>query len=108
MFEYEKLGKMKYSLWPVKETTFGWFSNSPKKRDTPLAEYGAGTILYFQFAKHMACVFLALSLLSLPALCLYYSGNTVFAGDVKGVIRVTSLGNIGAARPVCNTGRMNG
>jgi hypothetical protein len=82
MFEYDKLGKMKYSLWPVKQTSFGWLSHDPQKRDTPLAEYGAGTVLYFQFVKHMARVFLALSLLSLPSLCLYYSGNTVFSADL--------------------------
>ena len=36
---------------------------------------------------------------------IYYSGTPVLRSGFDGLILMTSLGNIGAAKPACNTGR---
>jgi len=69
-----------------------------------MAQYGPGVVLYFQFLKYIGCLYMVLCVLSIPALMVYYSGNTAYRFDFKGLIVKTSLGNIGVARPACNTG----
>ena len=55
----------------------------------------------------MAIVFLILFILGLPSCFLFYSGNTAFDGNFKGLITAVSLGNIGDGRPACSTGEVD-
>jgi hypothetical protein len=80
--DYRYDGTDSYEKWPICLTSFGWFSPDPEIRRTVMGEYGVGTVLYFQFVKHMTCVFLMLSILSLPSMLIYYSGNTAFSWDL--------------------------
>ena len=52
----------------------------------------------------MAIVFLIMTVLGLPSCFLFYSGNTQFQTNLKGIIAVTSLGNIGDGIPTCANG----
>ena len=48
---------------------------SRKKRASELANYGVGTVLYFQFLKYMCCLYFIMALMSIPISVLYYSSN---------------------------------
>lgn len=91
-----------YIEWPICSTNFGQFSNRNKNRVTAMSEYGAGIVLYFQFMKYMICLFVLLSILSIPSILLFASGNLTAPMNVKDAIVVTSLGNIGQIEPACS------
>jgi hypothetical protein len=88
-------------------TKTGGFSIKSDTRKSDLEGYGAGIVLYFQFLKYMAIVFLIMTILAIPTCILFYSGNTTYDGNFKGLLTAVSLGNIGEARPSCNTGEVD-
>jgi hypothetical protein len=102
---YDGMGRSKWTLRPICGTNTGFFSMRKENRESDLQEYGSGIVLYFQFLKYLGCVFFVLSLLSLPSMFFFYSGNMSHEGSMKGIITALSMGNIGEARTACSTGR---
>lgn len=54
--------------------------------------------MYFMMLKYLICLFLALSILSVPAYFFYWSGNASHLSEyrnVKWALTVFTLGNIG-------------
>ena len=68
--------------------------------------YGVGVVFYFQFLKYMACLYFVMALLSVPAMTIFYHGNTERSSDLElsAVIAQFSLGNLGASNTACGSG----
>ena len=78
---------------------------SRERRKSDLNEYGAGSVLYFQFLKYMGAMFLVMLVLSLPAILFYYYGTEPPDTSFASLINATTLGNLGNAKPTCNIAR---
>ena len=78
---------------------------SRKSRDSELAEYGVGSVLYFQFLKYMACLFVAMLILAIPAMLFYFQGTELSDTGLGSIVTASSLGNLGSSKPVCKTAK---
>lgn len=76
---------------------------SRKSRESELAEYGVGSVLYFQFLKYMACLFIVMLVLAVPAMLFYFQGTELPDIGMGSIVTATSLGNLGSSKPVCKT-----
>ena len=63
-----------------------------------------GVVIYFQFVKYMACMFFWMTVMSIPAMAFYWSGNPADSYTASTVIPALSLGNIGASGNACSSG----
>ena len=54
----------------------------------------------------MACLYFMMALLSIPAMILFYNGNTERSADLElnSIITQLSLGNLGASNTACGSG----
>ena len=69
---------------------------SRQARESDLSEYGVGIVVYFQFLKYMACVFLILGILSVPTMIFSFYG-TKPDGSFTSIASSISIGNLGQA-----------
>ena len=65
-------------------------------------DFGPGIVVYFQSLKYFAILFTIMTILSVPSMIFYYSGNLKIPGDLKGAITALSLGNIGGSKLACD------
>ena len=78
-----------------------------KRRESELAEYGVGSVLYFQFLKYMACLFIIMIVLAIPAMLFYFQGTELPDTGFTAIVTASSLGNLGSSKPVCKTAKYN-
>lgn len=71
------------------------------KRTSDLAEYGVGTVLYFQMLKYLAFMFWVMFMLSIPSIIFFTSGTEVENASFSKIVSAASLGNLGSSEPVC-------
>jgi len=98
---------MKYAKRPIWGTKTGTHSFRAKSRESDLKMYGTGIVVYFQFLKYMACVFILMTVLSIPSLIFFFSGNKSSDYSFKSLVSQFSVGNIGATNLACNSGAYN-
>jgi hypothetical protein len=52
--------------------------------------------------KYFSCLFFIMTILSIPSMIFYFSGNLRVPNDLKSMITAISLGNIGASKHACD------
>eukprot|EP00347_Sterkiella_histriomuscorum_P019500 403341392 len=94
---------------PVFKSNTGWHCACNKFRKSDLADLGVGVTVYFKMLKFMMILFLWFTILSIPALLFYYSGNQIQKDkiSIKNILSAFSLGNIGQASNTCNYGNLD-
>lgn len=75
---------------------------SRNRRNSALAQYGVGSVLYFQFLKCMGCLFLLMGVLAFPAMLFFFYGTELADSSFTKIVAAASLGNLGSSDPVCN------
>ena len=87
-------------------TRTGNFACCKSVRKSDLADYGVGVVFYFQFLKYMACLYFVMAVLSIPAMFIFYNGNTERSSDldIGSLVTQFSLGNLGASDTACGSG----
>ena len=65
--------KKPFSVW--KTRTGSHNCTNRKKRESDLASYGVGTVLYFQMLKYLAAMFFGMFMLSMPAMLFFFYGT---------------------------------
>ena len=63
---------------------------------------GPGVVVYFQSLKYFTFLFLIMTILSVPSMLFYMSGNMAIPNDLKASLTAISLGNIGATTLACS------
>lgn len=96
--------KFEAELFPICGTKTGSLSCLQRDRKSDLSEYGPGIVTYFQSLKYFTWVFLVMTILSIPSMTFYVSGNMAIPNNLKSAITAISLGNIGASLLACNYG----
>lgn len=92
---------------PVCKSNTGWSVNNPERRKTDLKHLGVGVSLYFKFTKYLILLYLFMSIITIPHIVFYVLGGT---GDYENSKTITSffglttLGNLGAATTMCDSG----
>lgn len=87
---------------PYCGTKTGWPDCCKRKnRESELAEYGVGSVLYFQFLKFMSCMFILMLILASPAMFFFIQGQGLEDSSFTSFVKATSLGNLGSSSPVC-------
>ena len=76
-----------------------------KSRESELAQYGVGSVLYFQFLKFMSCMFILMLVLASPAMFFFFYGQKIEDSSFTAIVKASSLGNLGSSNPTCNTAR---
>ena len=71
------------------------------KRNSELAPYGVGTVLYFQLLKYLGFIFFMMFLLSAPAMLFFFYGTELESASFNKIVSAMSLGNLGGSEPVC-------
>lgn len=74
----------------------GWHSTDRETRKTDINELGEGNMLYFKFLKYWMGIFAFVTIISLPAICLYtdqYAYDSITT-STKGLATAT-FGNLG-------------
>lgn len=89
-----------YVKFPICKTKTGWFHCSTDYTHSDIAdELGLGISIYFKQLKALFVLMFVCSLLSIPSLVLFWSGdfNDVTEGirDTKSVFASLTLGNVG-------------
>ena len=74
-------------------------------RESDLAQYGVGSVLYFQFLKFMACMFILMLILASPAMFFFFYGQKIEDSSFTAIVKASSLGNLGSSNPTCNIAR---
>ena len=83
----------------IRGTKTGFLSCRNKEaRQSDLSEYGVGIVLYFQFLKYLAALFLLLTILSLPSFLCFSFGTT----PGTPLMSKFTLGNLGQSSKSCN------
>ena len=90
---------------PLCKTKTGYHGTCKReRRRSDFEDYGVGSVLYFQFIKYMGCQFLIMSILAIPAMLFFYYGTEPQDTKFRTLVNSVSLGNIGEAKSVCETG----
>lgn len=89
--------------WSLLEPT-GQLVNMKSKRNIPavLKDIGLGASIYLLTLKAFAWLFIALSLLNIPVLWLYYKGVEASRLNTS-ILTSFMLGNVGESGPICNS-----
>ena len=103
------LASRKHPLWA---TQTGYHPCCARRSRSDLDQYGSGVVLYFKLLKWGFWLFFVLSLLYVPALVLFYSGDAqngsgTSGGGAYSVVTALSqftLGNLGEATTTCADG----
>ena len=102
--EYTEGNHVKLRKRPICKTKTGWHCWRPSYRKSDFAQYGMGVVIYFQFLKYMACMFFWMTVMSIPAMVFYWSGNPADSLSMSSVVPALSLGNIGQSETACSSG----
>ena len=102
--EYKEGNSTRIRKRPICKTKTGWHCWRPSFRKSDFDVYGMGVVIYFQFVKYMACMFFWMTVMSIPAMAFYWSGNPADSYTASTVIPALSLGNIGASGNACSSG----
>jgi len=63
-----------------------------------------GMVIYFQFLKFMATMYCIMTVISIPSMVFYFSGNPTDRLSMSDLIPALSLGNIGQSETACASG----
>lgn len=96
--------KFEAEPFPICGTRTGSLSCLSRDRKSDLSQYGSGIVTYFQSLKYLTWVFFVMTILSIPSMTFYVSGNLEIPSNLKSAITAVSLGNIGASLLACNSG----
>ena len=77
---------------------------SREKRNSDLAPYGVGTVLYFQLLKYLGFMFFMMFLLSGPAMLFFFYGSDLESTSLTKIVSTLTVGNLGSSEPVCKEG----
>jgi hypothetical protein len=100
----DKNGNITLEKRPFCATKSGWFCCRPSMRQSDFAEYGMGMVIYFQFLKFMATMYCVMTVISIPSMVFYFSGNPTDRLSMSDLIPALSLGNIGQSETACASG----
>lgn len=100
--EQNRVSYKKMSVWKTRIGSHDCASR--RNRNSDLAEYGVGTVFYFQMLKYLAAMFFMMFVLSMPGMIFFYSGSEVEDASLTKLVAAGSLGNLGASEPVCREG----
>lgn len=64
-------------------------------RKSDFKDYGMGIVIYFQLLKYMAFMYCLLTVISIPSMVFYFSGNPTDRITLNEIVPALSLGNIG-------------
>jgi hypothetical protein len=91
-----------FEKFPICGTKIGSLSCIKSDRHSELEQFGPGLVVYFQSLKYFTSLFIIMTILSLPSMMFYLSGNMTIPSDLKSALTAISLGNIGATTLACN------
>ena len=91
-------------LIPICKSRTGWHCCCRGCRKSDLSDLGVGVTVYFKMLKYLMLLFLWFTILSIPAMIFYESGDQVKTEklSLKNILSSFSLGNIGQASSSCD------
>lgn len=86
--------------WPVLTPTGNLVTFDRREIQPILKDIGLGASLYLLTLKSFACLFLIISIISIPTMLIYFSGSE---SDKINILSSISIGNLGESGPICTT-----